>query len=187
MYTLLVSERDLNERRQRLTSRFVRFAQFIPHMQAIFDNIGTHKKAMSILQGQKGTLTYPNYRVILTKPHISFNYFEIWNLIASHEHKVSFVLEKAYLHFFLPKSPTKEEKLIFIHCDPQEEQESKHYRYKVAPHIHFEIAKDPWNGIHVPLCDGWQEKVLSNLEELDNAICRAVDFIVDQVFPALSI
>jgi hypothetical protein len=94
-----------------------------------------------------------------------------------------FVLQKAYLHIYLPKPSGVDQKLLLVHCDPQESKDSIHYRYKIAPHLHFEMAPCPWNETHIPLCDGWQETILQSLDNLDKAIARAIEFIADELLP----
>jgi hypothetical protein len=90
---------------------------------------------------------------------------------------------KAYFHVYLALSPENEKEMIFLHCDPQEQQDTDHFRYKVAPHIHVEIAGSPWSGAHIPLCDGWQAEVLASLDSLDRAFTRGIEFIVNEVCP----
>jgi hypothetical protein len=96
---------------------------------------------------------------------------------------VGYLLQKAYLHIYRATSPDLEQELLFLHCDPDEPTTAPHYRYKVAPLVHFEVAGDPWRRVHIPLCDGHQKEVLSSVEALDRAIALAVDFIADEFLP----
>ena len=194
MDKLAVSQADLEQRRKKLPRKLKRLVPHPSYIQASYRPLGSYGNAIALHQGQRTGPSYEEYRVSLPGVRLSVAYYEIWRYVGAMRGKKSrksrslsgsdyYQLEKAYLHIFAPKPSGDEERVFFFHCDPQESRESKHYRYKAAPHIHLEIAGEPWRKAHVPLCDGWQRQVLQNLNTLDAAIARTVDFIADQVVP----
>lgn len=194
MEQLALSEAGLEERRKKLARHLRRLTPSPSYIQASYQALGLYTKAITLHQGQKGALSYDRCRISLRGVELSVAYFEIWQYVGALKRKRGkrsrsqsgsdyFQLERVYLHIFLPTPSGDEKKVLFLHCEPQEPRGSKHFRYKTAPHVHFEIAGDPWRDAHVPLCDGWQDQVLQNLETLDAAIARAVDFIADEVIP----
>jgi hypothetical protein len=190
---LIIPEVSLDERRRRLPQRLRRLASDATYMQARYQSVSTHLKALAIHQGQTGDLPYTDWRVSLPAVRLSVGYFEVWRYYGRpqqqrhgirHPNGATFYqLEKAYLHLYLPMPEGPEKAIVFLHCDPQEPPENEHHRYKVAPHVHFEVADSPWRAAHVPLCDGWQNQVLADADSLDCAIGRAIDFIADQIIP----
>lgn len=193
MEQLALSEADLEQRRKKLARQLKRLSPDPLYIQASYQTVGLYTRVITLHQGQKGPLPYNRCRIMLGA-ELSVGYFEIWQYVGALKGKRSkksrllggsdyYQLERAYLHIFLPMPSGDEKNVLFLHCDPREPQGSAHYRYKVAPHVHFEIAEYPWGDAHVPLCDGCQDQVLQNLETLDAAIARAVDFIADEVIP----
>jgi hypothetical protein len=194
MNRLAVSESALEEWLKKLPRQLKRLAPDPSYILASYQLLGLHEKAITLHQGQKGGVPYDKCRVSLLGADLSVAYFEIWQYVGALKgqrgkkarllgRSACYQLQKAYLHIFSPMPSGDEKEVLFLHCDPQEAPDSEHYRYKVAPHLHFEVAGYPWKDAHVPLCDGWQEQVLKNLDVLDAAIARAVDFIADQVVP----
>lgn len=194
MEQLALSGAGLEERRKKLARQLKRLVPAPSYIQASSQTLGFHERAITLHKGQKGALSYDKCRISLPGVELSVAYFEIWQYVGAMKRKRRkrsrslsgsdyYQLERAYLHIFFPMPSGDEKKVLFFHCDPQEPRGSKHYRYKAAPHVHFEIAGDPWRDAHVPLCDGWQDQVLENLEAFDVAIARAVDFIADEVIP----
>jgi hypothetical protein len=191
---LALSEAELERRRKDLRERLQPLTADYSYIQASYEPLGTNDKAIKLHQGQKGGLRYNQCRINLTGSDLSVCYFEIWQYIAvstgqrrgrlgSVGRPPLYQLEKAYLHVYSPKSSGDEEEVLFLHCDPQLPRDSKHHKYKAGPHVHFEVAGDPWSRAHVPLCHGWQKEVLKNMEALDAAIGRAVEFIADELVP----
>jgi len=194
MDKLAISEAGLEERRKKLPRRLKRLVPHPSYVQASYRPLGLSVRAIALHQGQRAGLPYEEYRISLVGVRLSVAYYEIWQYVGALGGKRRrksnslngsdyYLLKKAYLHIFAPEPSGQEVKVLFFHCDPQEPRGSKHFRYKAAPHLHLEIAGDPWRRAHVPLCDGWQHQVLENLDTLDAAIARAVDFIADQVIP----
>lgn len=108
-------------------------------------------------------------------------YFERW-LISSQENNIWF-LERAYLHLYKIKQDTRNEtyEYLALHCDPAEPEKSKHFEYKVGPHLHIECAEYPLPKAHFGLNIGELDNVLRSVDELTNAISYAVSMIKDQV------
>lgn len=183
MRALFISEADLEKRRRNLPLRLKPLTADVSYIQAASQTLGPYGRAIGVHQGQKGPLSYREWRVSLITSVVSVGYFEIWQYSKGLRNPVCYLLQKAYLHIYLPSPSGVDQELLFLHCDPQEPQDTPHYRYKVGPHLHFEIAGPPWKDAHIPLCDGWQEEVLQGLDDLDKAIARGVDFIADQFIP----
>jgi len=183
MKELFLSEGELDERRKQLPERLKQYLPDPPHFAASFTSLDQYTKVIGIHQGVNRGPDYTSWRVSLAGKQIAIGYYEVWLYEKSRGMAVRYLLNKAYLHVFVPHSAGDEMPLVYLHCDPQERESSEHYRYKVAPHAHFEIAGNPWSDIHVPLCDGRQDEVLSSLACLDQAIERAVEFVVQQLCP----
>jgi len=185
MHNLFLSEGDLNRRRLNLPARFKCLTPDPSYIQAAFRPVGRYTKAIAIHQGQRMPLPYEQWRVTLMTLNVSVGYFEIWQYSSHPGTPPHYLLQRAYLHIYLRGGLGGEQDLLFLHCDPQEPEDSLHYRYKVAPHLHLEIAGAPWKDAHVPLCDGWQKEVLRSLDDLDKAIARGIQFIADQFLPLI--
>jgi hypothetical protein len=186
MRALFISESKLEERRKNLAARLRSCMPEAPFFMADFQQQGMYKKVIGIHGGQSRGLPYRSWRVSLSKHQVSLAYYEVWELRKEKSRGITYLLEKAYLHLYLPYPSGGEKDLIFVQCDPQESEDSTHYRFKIAPHAHFEIAGDPWKNAHVPLCDGWQDEVLENISALDKALTRAMEFLVEQIYPITS-
>ncbi len=192
MHNLFVSEADLEKRRKKLPQRLSALSKDVSYMQAAYQTLGL-KKAIGVHRGQRPSSSYREWRVSLMDLNISMGYFEIWQHVNSlssmsgkrnrSQRPALYLLQKVNFHIYLPDPSGSDKELLFVHCDPQEPDDSPHQRYKIAPHLHFEVAGSPWNDAHIPLCDGWQSTVLKSLKELDEAIVRAVEFVAQQFAP----
>ena len=182
MKPLSITEVQLEVRRKNLAQRLKTFMPGVSFLRADFQSLGLYQKVIAIHEGEYKYLPYRNWRVSLRTQNVSLCYYEIWEYRKIKGKGIYYILNKAYLHVFLLHPSQNEKDLIFLQCDPQEPESSEHYRFKVAPHVHFEIAGCPWNRAHIPLCDGWQEKVLENITSLDKALDRSMEFIVNQIY-----
>ena len=183
MKNLLISETKLEERRQELPRRLRKYIPNVPFITADYQQLGPNAKVIGIHQGWNRDQSYQYWRVNLSEYKISIGYYEIWQYLKVRNRPNSYLLQKAYFHVYLPHPSGREKKLIFLHCDPQEPEDTKHHRFKIAPHTHFEIAGDPWGRVHVPLCDGYQDQVLKNVGTIDKALSRGIEFIIEQICP----
>ena len=189
MAELLASEAELNARREGIPRLLKTLVPDVPWIGGAFDHLGAHEWVIALRQGPCD-MPYDRWRVSSKEKGIALAYYEVWKYVGNafrskkrgaKERIGKYVLTKAYLHLYRPVSGDAEEELIFMHCDPLDES-----RYKVAPHVHFEVAGYPWRKAHIALCDGWQNEVLRNLECLDAAIGRAVDMIAKEFIPLLN-
>lgn len=158
----------------------------MPSVRGLTQPLGVIGKAIGVCQGQKGPSRYEQWRVSLSHCPLSFGYYEVWEYRSQVRSRAQYLLQKAYLHIYRPEVSGGEENLLFIHCDPQEATQSKHYKYKASPHLHFEIAGKPWSEAHVPLCNGWQDAVMQDLRQLDAVFARAVECIAEEFIPLCS-
>lgn len=183
MRELFLSEAKLEERRKGIAERLRAAIPGLPFISAEFQPVGVYTKVIGVNQGHHRIGSYSNWRVSLVDHPVSIGYFEVWQYKQDQRRRGRYLLLKAYLHVYLAFSPENEKQMIFLHCDPQEQQDSDHFRHKVAPHIHVQIAGSPWSDAHIPLCDGWQDEVLASLDSLDRAFTRGIEFIVNEVCP----
>jgi hypothetical protein len=186
MRELFLTEADLEDRRKNLAGRLKPYMPGAPFIGADFYPVGLYKKAIAIHGGRHKDLPYQNWRVSLSEQQVSVCYYEIWEYQKVKHRGICYVLNRAYLHLYLLHPSENEKDLIFLQCDPQEPEGTEHYRFKVAPHVHFEIAGHPWKIAHIPLCDGCQDKVLQSVDTLDEALKRGMEFIVNQIYPLTS-
>lgn len=183
MRNIFLSEAKLEERRKGLAQRLKAAIPSLPFINAEFQPVGVYTKVIGVNQGHYRIGSYNNWRVNLREYPVSIGYFEVWRHEKDRRHRVRYLLLSAYFHVYLAHTAEEEREMIFLHCDPQEQQDNEHFRYKVAPHIHIEIAGDPWRRAHIPLCDGWQEEVLASLDSLDKAFTRGIKFIINEICP----
>ena len=182
MNDLFAFEADIERRRKRLPRRLQSLTN-VAYIQAYSAQVGFDCKVIGLCKGGRPPTSYRDWRVSLTQACVSISYYEAWQRSKRPDGSICFLLQRAYLHVYRTHSSGAEEELLSLHCDPYEPETSPHHRYKIAPHLHFDIAKDPWRNAHIPLCDGWQDQVLKSLDTLDDAIARAIQFIVEEFIP----
>jgi hypothetical protein len=68
-------------------------------------------------------------------PQIRACYYERW--LATDSRRDKLYLERAYLHLFIRQEQLLEKQVLALHCDPNEAESNKHFRYKAGPHIHM--------------------------------------------------
>lgn len=106
-----------------------------------------------------------------TNDNFSGNYFEQWNLISSN----NWIMKSAYLNFLY-----KEENILSLHCDPDEEIASAHYKYKRGPHLHITDKHGVFSDAHIALNLSNIDQVVNSLEDLETAFGNAVLMIKEQ-------
>jgi hypothetical protein len=91
-------------------------------------------------------------------------------------------LERAYLHLYRRSDLNNADDEIFaLHCDPNEPQSERHYRYKAGPHVHLSTARDPLHHSHIALNNSNLAEVLSSVPNLTVALGSAIAMVDDQV------
>lgn len=110
---------------------------------------------------------------------IRASYYERW--ISVDYRQQAFFLDRAYLHLYLRSDAITEREIVALHCDPNEAQSGRHFRYKAGPHIHMSTAQDPLHHSHIALNNESFPKVLSSVANLTVAIEMAVALVDDQV------
>lgn len=182
MHDLFAFEADIERRRKRLPRR-LRSLTNMAYIQAYSAQVSFDCKVIGLCKGGRPPTSYRDWRVSLTQACVSISYYEAWQRSKRPDSSICFLLQRAYLCVYRTHPSGAEDVLLSLHCDPYEPETSPHHRYKIAPHLHFDIAKDPWRNAHIPLCDGWQDQVLKSLDTLDDAIARAIQFIVKEFIP----
>ncbi len=183
MKPLFISEAKLDDRRKKLPERFKRYLPDAPYFTASFQDVGQYTKIIGIHQGNNREVYYKSWRVSLSSKQMALGYYEVWEYVKQKGMPAKYLLNKVNLHVYLPHPAGDEKPLVYLHCEPQESETSEHFKYKVGPHTHFEISGDPWNKVHVPLCDGRQDDVLRSVKSLDEAFERGVQFVVEELCP----
>jgi len=112
-------------------------------------------------------------------PHIRGAYYERW--LPSDYRKVQWYLDRAYLHLYARREGDSEDEIMALHCDPNESQSERHYRYKAGPHIHMVTAEDPLPRSHIALNNDNFDKILSSISTLTAALKTAIVMVDDQV------
>jgi hypothetical protein len=74
-----------------------------------------------------------------------------------------------------------EEQVLALHCDPNEEESNKHFRYKAGPHIHMSTAEYPLDRTHIALNASNLSDVLRSVQEITVAFSAAVKLVDEQV------
>ena len=110
---------------------------------------------------------------------IRASYYERW-IPTDFRHQQWF-LERAYLHIYARRSNNYEQEILALHCDPNEPQSERHFRYKAGPHIHMPTAEHPLQHSHIALNNDTIDAVLASVTELTTALKTAILMVDDQV------
>jgi hypothetical protein len=110
---------------------------------------------------------------------IRASYYERWT--STDERQVQFFLYRAYLHLYLRKREHEEDQIFALHCDPNESQSNKHFRYKAGPHVHLSATQYPIDRAHIALNNPNLATVLGSVGDLTYALEIAVKMIDDQI------
>jgi hypothetical protein len=116
--------------------------------------------------------------------NIRATYYERW--IPTDERQKAFYLERAYLHLYRRDDAGVEAQIMALHCDPNEPESSKHFKYKAGPHIHVSMAEHPVRRAHLALNNANLATVLSSITELTSALRSAVTMVDDEVLDLYS-
>ncbi|HYH01327.1 MAG TPA: hypothetical protein VD837_19530 [Terriglobales bacterium] len=126
----------------------------------------------------------PNlWRFTTRVPHVRASYHERW--IPTDFRQQSFFLDRAYLHLYLRHDKNEEDEILALHCDPNESQSERHFRYKAGPHIHMTTAADPLCHSHIALNNSDFTQVLSSVSTLTVALKTAITMVDHQVLALL--
>jgi hypothetical protein len=123
------------------------------------------------------------WRFTTRVPKVRASYYERW--IPTDFRQQTFALDRAYLHLYLRRDQHDETEILALHCDPNESQSERHYRYKVGPHIHMSTAEDPFPHVHVALNNHDLEPILTSVAKLTGALKSAIEMVDDQVLGLL--
>jgi hypothetical protein len=112
-------------------------------------------------------------------PQIRACYYERW--LATDSRRDKLYLERAYLHLFIRREQFLEKQVLALHCDPNEAESNKHFRYKAGPHIHMSTAEHPLDRTHIALNAGNLSVVLRSVQDVTSALRAAVMMLDEQV------
>jgi hypothetical protein len=122
------------------------------------------------------------WRFTTRVPTLRGSYFERW--LPVNERRKRYFLDRGYLHLYVSTrmgaEPT-EKQILALHCDPNEPEASKHWRYKRGPHLHISVAESPIPHSHFALNAFHLDSVLRSTENLSEAFGAAVKMLEDQV------
>ena len=114
------------------------------------------------------------------------SYYEVWNRTYSGRREEYLYLYRAYLHFYRLNVETIDyDEYLLLHCDPNEEEDQKHWLYKQSPHLHLEFAPDPWPSAHLALNVGFLKEMLTDAASLTSILEGMVIMLNDQVLQHL--
>ncbi|MBD2122404.1 hypothetical protein [Trichocoleus sp. FACHB-262] len=132
---------------------------------------------------------YRSHRFNTIAPGLVAGYFEMWRRAIEEKENAPneyFYLDRAYLHFYLPKKKENtEEEFFLLHCDPNDD--GQHAIYKQSLHLHIECHDAPsphcnvWPRSHIALNVGMQDQILASVESLTEALRAAVSMLKNQV------
>ncbi len=130
--------------------------------------------------GSLPDLPVDEWRFTTFVPSIRGAYRERW--IPVDERGRRYYLELAYLHLYEQLAVGEgERQFLALHCDPNEDDESPHAKYKQGPHVHVVTAPQPLPHSHFALNLGDLPRVLSSLHDLQTAFSTAVLLLREQV------
>ena len=120
-------------------------------------------------------------------------YYERW-LPVFHGKEEFFYLERAYLHFYMIEESLADEKeFLLLHCDPNEDDNANHAKYKQNLHLHIECSDSScyphcriWPKAHIALNPGYLNHVLEDINSLTKAIEEAIIMLKEQVLEPFS-
>lgn len=98
-------------------------------------------------------------------------------------------LTKAYLHIYRTQDPWKEDEILALHCDPEEEDDPSNPQaavYKRCPHLHISAAEDPIPKAHLALAAGHIDQVLETASSLTEALRCGMEMIRHEVLDRYS-
>jgi hypothetical protein len=133
-----------------------------------------------LYDGSFSDIDYRDWRFDTYKKQYSGMYFEKW--CYAEESEKNWYLERAYLSLFkIEKYPPTEKEYVALHCDPFEPKESKHFFYKVGPHIHIIQAEQPLPHAHIPLNRCHLDEVLNSIDDLSRALEKGIEMLKEQI------
>jgi len=117
------------------------------------------------------------------RPGIRGRYFELW--LPDRDRKY-WALERAYLTIYRVDIASQEPmEMICLHCDPLTTEDEPLRTYKRGPHLHVEVASDPWPDCHFAMCLSSLDKVMSTSTRLTRAFGSIVQMIRSEVLTRL--
>lgn len=112
-------------------------------------------------------------------PKVRACYYERW--LPTDYRQKSLYLERAYLHLFVRGTERTEKQILALHCDPNEAESEKHFRYKAGPHLHVSTAEAPLHRSHIALNVNNLEEILRSAATITTAFSHALQMIDEQV------
>lgn len=110
-----------------------------------------------------------------------FNYHEVW---LSSVKTQKFIMERAYLHFYLRNLDGLDElQALSLHCDPALDKSHAHYRYQRGPHFHIGGASPNIDRAHVSLCVSDTALGGNNLGALTRTLSHSLGMVIDEFIP----
>ena len=105
-------------------------------------------------------------------------YYELWRPISQTDKRF---LERIYLNILHLNSDHDFEKVISIHCDPDEKGPEPQSSYKRGPHLHIQKSESPLNRCHFPLNYSHLKMVLSSIDNVTSAFNDAIQILLHEV------
>lgn len=165
--------------RKDLTKRYKAVRKIIEPLRKSLPTIAIVPKTSSTVWrifAHDGVQTTSNSRDIRFRTQfdsIRARYFEIWVPKAS-----DWVLTQAYLDLFQLDSEHEFQKLLSLHCDPNEPASES---YKRGPHLHLQAAGPPLCTGHIALGCQFTCRILESSKDLTEALQWASEMIATEV------
>lgn len=112
-------------------------------------------------------------------PEVRACYYERW--LPTDFRRIKLYLDQAYLHLFVRGDHRSEKQILALHCDPNEAESSRHFRYKAGPHVHMSTAQDPLHRAHIALNIDNLDEILRSVPKVTTAFDAALTMVNDQV------
>lgn len=105
-------------------------------------------------------------------------YYELWRPIGQTDKRF---LERIYLNILHLNYHHNFEKVVSIHCDPNEKGSEPQSSYKRGPHLHIQKSESPLNQCHFPLNYSHLKIVLSSIDNVTKAFNDAIQILRHEV------
>lgn len=105
-------------------------------------------------------------------------YHELWRPVGQTDKRF---LERIYLNILYLNPDHNFEKVVSIHCDPNEKGSEPQSSFKRGPHLHIQKSESPLHRCHFPLNYSHLEIVLFSIDNVTNAFKDAIKILRHEV------
>ena len=120
---------------------------------------------------------FPSY-----KKGIWCKYYELWK---QDSNKAEWKFDNAYLDIFVTNINRELDRILCLHCEPNDNSEEPKRSFKKSPHIHLKKAAEPLSKSHIPLNYSDLSEILSSIVKLNEAFIKAITILKYEVIDRL--